>query len=162
MTAERVPPALSAASVGRYPLGGGVAVLDGGGKLMLGRKPVIQGYHHGSGPPRNCPADGVVRIQIAQYPAAAVEVQQAGERALRRRSKNANWDGTLWVRNPEVLHAADLLRRSGDGFQTVHRRHTRLRRGKRLDGRRALRLVCLEQRPDFRIELVAKLQKPAA
>src|ERR1019366_9859669 len=54
----------------------------------------------------------------------------------------------------EVLHAADLLGLASDGFQGVDGPRASLSGRKRLHGRRALCLVCLQQRQDFRIELV--------
>jgi hypothetical protein len=59
------------------------------------------------------------------------------------------------MRNPEILDAADGLGLAGGGFQGIDSRLARLRRRKRLDGRRTLRFACLQQRADFRIELIS-------
>ena len=50
-------------------------------KLVLGSETIIDGNHNGSGTSRNGTTDVVVRLQIADHPAATMKVNDAGTRA---------------------------------------------------------------------------------
>ena len=74
---------------------------------MLGGQPVVDGHDHGPGPGGDLPAHGVVRLEIADDPATAVEEEDGRQGLAVRR-------GTGRSRGPSAR------RRAGDR-QVVHR-----------------------------------------
>ena len=62
------------------PARGGDRILDGGGELVLGRQTVVDGHDDGGDGIGDRAADLVVALQVADHPAAAMEVD---ERRLR-------------------------------------------------------------------------------
>ena len=64
------------------PFGRGDAVLDGGGKAVLGREPVIDGEHQQLAFMGELAADHVMGLEIADHPAAAMEEDEAGRKAV--------------------------------------------------------------------------------
>src|SRR5271156_2124034 len=67
-------------SVYRGPLGGRITVLGGRRKLVFGRQPVINRYHHASRRVAQIAATPVVRVEIAHNEAASMKVHHQGER----------------------------------------------------------------------------------
>ena len=61
----------------RDPFGRGDGVIDGGGKFVLGREPIIDRDHDQLAFVGQFPAHHVVGIEIADHPAAAVKEHQA-------------------------------------------------------------------------------------
>src|SRR5947209_4097974 len=64
----------------RDPPGGRVRVLGRRGERMLGREAVIDRGDQAAGAIRQEPADSVVRLEVADHPATAVEEDEDGER----------------------------------------------------------------------------------
>ena len=77
------------------PLRGGDGVLDGRGKLVFGRQPIVDGDYDQFAVNSQSTAHHVVGVQIADHPAAAVEEDEARRKA---------------VRVPELLRAIDARR----------------------------------------------------
>jgi len=98
-----------------HPLGRGEAILDPGGKLVLGREPVVDRNGDASDLVGERAAWRVVRIEIADDPSAAMKENQHRERptALRRIDANRNRTG-----RPGNLPILDL-----ENFFDFLRRH---------------------------------------
>src|SRR5271156_3350781 len=67
-------------SMCRGPLGGRITVLGGCRKLVFGRQPVIDRYHHASRRVAQIAATPVVRVEVAHDETAAMKVHHEGER----------------------------------------------------------------------------------
>jgi hypothetical protein len=74
-----------AAALARGEFDGGDAILDRGGKAVLGRQAVVEREHDAGRFLRQLPADRVVRLDIADAPAAAMKIKQCRQRARARR-----------------------------------------------------------------------------
>lgn len=75
------------------PADGIHGVVDGGGEAVFGREAVIDGEDGGSGSEGKAPAGGVMGVEIAKGPAAAVEVNEDGLRGFDGRAVEAGADG---------------------------------------------------------------------
>ena len=64
------------------PFGRGDAVLDGGGKAVLGRQPIIDGEHQQLAFMGELAADHVMGLDVADHPAAAMEEHEAWRKAV--------------------------------------------------------------------------------
>jgi hypothetical protein len=62
------------------PAEGRIGILDGGRELMLRGQPVVYGYNEDVRAVRERAAEVVVGIQVPNHPAAAVVVDEDGER----------------------------------------------------------------------------------
>src|SRR5574340_1133623 len=73
-------------------LRGEEAILDAGGKWILRREPVVNREHRATRPKGKLPADHVVRIEVADHPAAAMEEDERGQRFAQDRPVSAYGD----------------------------------------------------------------------
>ena len=89
VAADRDPGRVDAqlGGVGAGPGEGGPGVLDRGREGMLGRQPVVDREHRRPGRGGEEAADAVVGVEVADHPAAAVEVDRAAAAACRARGR---------------------------------------------------------------------------
>ena len=112
------------AAIGLNPFDGRVAIINRGGKHMLGRKPIIDSHNHHTRFIRQRPAERIMRFKITDHPAATVEINQHRQRATARRDRCINAQGNIAVGpfNRPVLdltdrHALQVQRR---GNTAIH------------------------------------------
>ena len=121
-TAARLPPALSPPTARRLgvhaqlggmgddPARGRPGVVGGGGEFVLGGQAIVHRDHAGAGLRGELPAEDVMRLQIADHPAAAVEVdvdRQPRGVGHSRRPVEAERDLTRRALGGEVPYRAD-------------------------------------------------------
>ena len=82
-----------------------VRIVDGRGKRMLRREPVVDRHDDASGEMREIPAWPIGRIERAEDEAATVKVDQARQLAARRRRVDANRDLTGGPWHRAIHHA---------------------------------------------------------
>ena len=98
----------------RYPFGRGIAVLDRRRELVLGGQAVVDG-HDGTSRSGDDVAHGpVVGLDVANDPAAAVEIDEDGKRGVPVGPVNTDRDVAFGARDRAVLKARDVgTRRPG-------------------------------------------------
>ena len=107
----------------------GGAIVQRCWKRMLGRQAIVDGVHRGSAFPGQRPADGIVRVQVADHPASAVHEQHCRRlarcvAAILTHAQGRAWnrhlmiadDGAIGARRAIGLAAAQVvLPRGGQG-----------------------------------------------
>ncbi|MBP2018155.1 hypothetical protein J2Z79_001554 [Symbiobacterium terraclitae] len=111
--------AAEAAGVLGHPGGRGVAVLGRRRELVLRGHPVVHRDHHRPGAVRQQGAGRVDRVRAADHPAAAVEVEEYGERPLARRRIDADGNRTCRARNRPVHQARHRFRLAPERCQLL-------------------------------------------
>ena len=84
-------------------------ILDRGGKRILRGKAVVERKHNAFGSARERAAHRVVRVEVADDPAAAMHIKECGQRALRRRRVQPIRDLAAGTRQPPVLDERDIF-----------------------------------------------------
>ena len=88
---------------------------------MLGRETIVYRDYDSPGTMCDRGAHYIVRVQIANHPAAAMEVDQGGTRRWCIGRVYADGNLAIGARNSEILDGADRFRRSSCRFQTLDR-----------------------------------------
>ena len=90
--------------MGGDPAHRGHAVLEPGRKLVLGRQAIVDARQQKVAGQREPPAGAVVRIEAADHPAAAMDVDQAGRRSRDAGVIQAHAQRALRTRDRVVVH----------------------------------------------------------
>ena len=126
----------------------GDAVLDGGRERALGREAIVHREHGAARAERELAADDVVRVEVADGPAAAMEEHERRQDLIGHRAIHAHGD---LFRGNQQPHLGDLRRFGGENRAGIavdpardERRHGVIRRQRRardaLEQRRGLRM----------------------
>ena len=114
------------------PLCGGVGVFSGGGIAVFGRQAVIDGDDGAADAVGQRAADGVVGVQVADDPAAAVVVDDGRQRGFGEHRVETDRDLAVGARDAHVGDVMDRfglsLRAQGGGGGAGFRRRERVER----------------------------------
>ena len=105
----------------RHPSCRGVAVGYRRRELVFGGEAIVYRDYDSPGTMCDRGAHYIVRVQITNHPAAAMEVDQGGTRRWCIRRVYADWDLAIGAGNSKILDGADRFRRSSRRFQTLDR-----------------------------------------
>ena len=153
VTADGQAPPVDAETPGLAgdPLGRRVRVFGGDGVLVLGGEAVVDARHDRSRGIGERAADAVMRLDVADHPAAAMEVDVGGEGPATRRGIAPHGDCPAVDGHPVIVDARDVLHRAERGGARAHAL-AGLGRGHLLRGRQAERRRCVEDLLGLRIE----------
>ena len=123
----------------RAPLHGREGVLGGGGELVLGREPVVDGHHDAPGAVAQIARDRIVGVEVADDVSAAVVVHERRQAAsigigIGIGAVDAHRQIAGHARNRAVLDRADRGRRDSARLHHSLVLLPRLRRSQPVDG----------------------------
>src|SRR5581483_10028877 len=102
--------AIDRGSVCSYPFGRSKTILGRGWKFVLGCQPIIHGNDDAPGSIRQAATDAIMRIQVADHPAATVEVDEERKGSASLRGIDSDRDLAPRSRNRPILDVGDRFR----------------------------------------------------